>query len=203
MRNANELPLLVHTPLSWAEEVLASPLLLLNDHAHLERKAANNALELLPRWPDADPPKRWVQVMISVAKDEISHLGIVTRILERRGGTMTRSHKNQYAFDLRALLRLGQGERELVDRLLVSALIELRSCERFYLLSKVCTDAELKKLYRSLWASEHGHFKVFLQLAQGLSSVSDVEGRWKFMLREEGKIISKQAIGPRMHSWIY
>lgn len=202
MKKRSDLPLDVLTPNNWGSIVLESPLLLLNDHAHLERKAATNALDLLPRWPDANPPKRWVQVMISIAKDETAHLGIVTRILERNSGKMTRSHKNQYAQDLRSLIRLGQGEKELVDRLIVSALIELRSCERFLILSQVCKEAELRKLYKSLWASEHGHYRVFLELARSVTNAGDVEGRWRYALKEEGKIISSQESGPRIHSWV-
>lgn len=196
------LPLKVHTPRRWAEGVLSSPLLLLNDHAHLEKKAASNALDMLPRWPEVNPPRRWVNMMISIARDETAHLGTVTRILERRGGKMTRVHKNPYAQDLRGEVRLGTADKELLDRLLISSLIELRSCERFALLSMVSDDAELKKLYKSLWASEHGHYQVFLELAGGVRPKDEVEKRWEQMLTAEARIMKSQSEGPRMHSWI-
>jgi tRNA 2-(methylsulfanyl)-N6-isopentenyladenosine37 hydroxylase len=90
----------------------------------------------------------------------------------------------------------------LVDRLLVSSLIEARSCERFHLLGQAIreTDLELGKLYRGLWASEHGHYLSFLQLAQQLLPTDEVETRWEVMLGEEGKIIQSQPPGARMHS---
>lgn len=202
IRTLASLPLKVLTPKSWASSVLLQPLALLNDHAHLERKAASNALDLLPRWPEADPPKRWVNMMISVARDETSHLGIVSRILERRGGIMTKSHKNPYAQALREEVRFGTADKELLDRLLISSLIELRSCERFALLAEASEDEELRKLYKSLWSSEHGHYKAFLDLAYGVRPKPEADKRWEQMLAAEAKIIRSQSAGPRMHSWV-
>ena len=129
------LPLLCKTPDEWGEHALRYPLALLNDHAHLERKAATNALDLLPRWPQVNPPHRWVATMTSIARDEVEHLGIVSRMLEKRGGKMSRHHDTPYAQALRKLVRLGQADKELIDRLMISALIEARSCERFEILA--------------------------------------------------------------------
>jgi tRNA-(ms[2]io[6]A)-hydroxylase len=161
-----KLPLRYTTPPAWAAAVLAEPLALLNDHAHLEKKAATNALELLNRWPEPSPPENWVTAMTAVARDEVDHLAVVTRLLARRGGALTKSHANPYAAELHKLVRKGRGTEELVDRLMISSLIEARSCERFQLLGEAVShahgtaggDAELGKLYRNLWASEHGHY---------------------------------------------
>src|ERR1700759_3088584 len=92
-----DLPLKYKTPAPWAKTVLEKPLELLNDHAHLEKKAATNALELLNRWPEPNPPENWVTAMTAVARDEVDHLATVTRILARRGGKLTKSHTNPYA----------------------------------------------------------------------------------------------------------
>src|ERR1043166_1182216 len=119
LERTRTLPLLVLTPEEWPEQALSEPLALLNDHAHLEKKAALNALELLHQWPTAGPPRRWVSCMTSIARDEVAHLQAVTRILERRGGTMTRVLKNPYAQALRTAIRMGKAEKEIVDRLLV------------------------------------------------------------------------------------
>ncbi len=194
------LPLKYHTPPAWAEGVMRDPLALLNDHAHLEKKAAANALELVNRWPEPNPPENWVTAMCAVARDEAEHLGVVTRLLVRRGGRLTRSHRNPYAIALRSLVRAGKGPLELMDRLLISSLIELRSCERFALLAETCTDRELAKLYRGLWASEHGHYLIFLNLAEGVCPKHEVEQRWQTMLGSEAAIITAQSPGPRMHS---
>src|SRR5205823_8030104 len=119
-----DLPLRFETPLAWAAAALESPLELLNDHAHLEKKAAANALELLNRWPEPNPPENWVAAMTAIARDEVEHLAIVSRLLARRGGRLTRQHSNPYASELHKLVRKGQGPAELVDRLMISALIE-------------------------------------------------------------------------------
>src|SRR5260221_626543 len=122
-----DLPLRYITPPAWAAAVLSSPLELLNDHAHLEKKAAVNALELLNRWPKPSPPENWVTAMTAVSRDEVEHLAVVCRLLARRGGRLTKQHSNPYALALRNLVRKRLGPTELVDRLLVSSLIEARS----------------------------------------------------------------------------
>lgn len=195
-----ELPLRYATPGEWAKRVLAEPLALLNDHTHLEKKAAGNALELLNRWPEPSPPENWVAAMTAVARDEVEHLAVVSRLLARRGGRLTKSHANPYASDLHRLVRKGKGTEELVDRLMISSLIEARSCERFKLLAAACEDRELAKLYKGLWASEHGHYLSFIQLAEQILPERAVSGRWDEMLDLEAEIIQAQTPGPRMHS---
>lgn len=204
----DDLPLTWHTPRVWAEQVLEKPLALLNDHAHLEKKAAINALDLLSRWPEPNPPENWVQAMTAIGRDEVEHLALVTRILARRGGRLTKTHRNAYAQDLRNLVRWGEGPLELMDRLMISALIEARSCERFALLGEVCDDQELSKLYNGLYASEAGHYRIFIELARALpgagahTNARSVEARWKAMLTDEAKIIRAQPPGPTMHSGV-
>jgi tRNA-(ms[2]io[6]A)-hydroxylase len=213
-----DLPLRYATPASWAQEVLQKPLDLLNDHAHLEKKAATNALELLNRFPEPNPPENWVTAMTAVARDEVEHLAVVSRLLARRGGKLSRQHRNEYASRLRDLVRMGTGPGELVDRLMISALIEARSCERFKLLAEACDpstsstrlnspksgqgDKELAKLYRGLWASEHGHYRTFIQLAEQIQPEKLVAKRWDEMLDAEAEIIERQPPGPRMHSGV-
>src|SRR5581483_984783 len=111
----------------------------------LEKKAANNAMELLTRWP-SDWTEGWVETMTSVARDEAVHLAQVTQILLKRGGRLERVHKNPYANALRQLVRKGE-PTETLDRLLVSALIEVRSCERFGILASLADDQEIACFY--------------------------------------------------------
>jgi tRNA-(ms[2]io[6]A)-hydroxylase len=201
MRTDDELPLRYQTPPAWATAVLREPLALLNDHAHLEKKAAGNALELLNRWPEPNPPENWVSAMTAVARDEVEHLALVCRLLARRGGKLTKQHRNEYAMELRQHVRSGKGKEELVDRLMISALIEARSCERFKLLAEATADdSELQKLYKGLWASEHGHYRTFIQLAEQIMPARDVRERWNEMLDLEAQIAAQQSSGPRMHS---
>ena len=198
-----DLPLRLATPDTWADVVLADSLALLNDHAHLEKKAATNALELLHRWPEPNPPENWVRAMTAIARDEVEHLALVCRLLSRRGGRLTKHHRNGYAQALRKLVRSGRGDDELVDRLLISALIELRSCERFEILARKCPDDELGRIYADLWDSERGHYLIFLDLARKVPpGTVDVDGRWNEMLDAEAEILSRQPRGPRLHGWV-
>ena len=192
------LPLHSRTTIEWARGVLSEPIRLLIDHAFLEKKAATNALELLTRWP-GDWVPGWVETMTSVARDEAAHLAQVMRILTRRGGRLDRIHKNPYANSLRLLVRKGD-PAEILDRLLVSALIEVRSCERFAVLAAASGDAELASFYEALFASEFGHYRVFLELARKMMDAPVVEARWQQLLASEAEILARQESGPRIHS---
>lgn len=194
------LPLHSSTPIEWGRAVLRDPIALLIDHAFLEKKAANNAMELLTRWPNEWVPG-WVETMTSVARDEAAHLAQVIRILIRRGGRLERIHKNPYANALRLLVRKG-GTGDTLDRLFISALIEARSCERFAVLAEASEDEELAGFYKALYSSELGHYKVFLKLANKIAGKEAVETRWQQMLAAEAKILAEQPPGPRIHSGI-
>ena len=90
----------------------------------------------------------------------------------------------------------------MIDRLLVSALIEARSCERFWLLAQATTtsDQELHRLYDGLYKGEAGHYRVFVKLAGELPEALGVGERWEWMLEEEAGLIAAQPPGPSMHS---
>jgi tRNA-(ms[2]io[6]A)-hydroxylase len=205
----DDLPLRRATSPAWAPAALADPLALLSDHAHLEQRAAANALALLPRCPgptradDPDAVERvthWTRALAAVARDEVLHLRQVLTLLRKRGGSLGRFQPNPYAGALRRRVREGQGVAELVDRLLVSALIEARSCERFERLVEA-TDPEddLGRLYRGLGAAERGHYRLFLDLARGVPGGGDVEARWSDLLDVEAEILAAQPPGPRVH----
>ena len=196
----DSLPLRSRTPLSWAHAALADPIALLNDHAFLEMKAAQNAMDLMTRWPNTWLPG-WVEAMTSVARDEAAHLAQVTRVLIKRGGRLVRSHKAAYPRDLRARVRNG-GSDELLDRLCVSALIEARSCERFAVLAEAAAENEpdLAKFYHALFASEMGHYKIFLKLANKIAPPDVVAQRWSEWLDTEAEILAAQKPGCLIHS---
>jgi tRNA-(ms[2]io[6]A)-hydroxylase len=162
-------------------------------------------MELLTRWP-GDWLPGWVETMTGIARDETAHLAQATRLLVRRGGRLERIHKNPYANELRLLVRKGSAG-EILDRLFISALIELRSCERFAVLAATSADEELAAFYHALYSSELGHYKVFLKLAQKLALKSQigkraVEERWAQMLEHEARILARQLPGPRIHSGV-
>lgn len=196
------LPLRSRTPALWAKSVLADPVALLNDHAYLEKKAALNVLDLLNRWPEGGDAGSWIDALAGVARDETQHLEQVSGLLAKRGGCLQRTHKNPYAADLRKLVRAGRGNEELADRLLVSALIEARSCERFDVLARTAEEPDLGGLYKSLGASEFGHYAVFVRLARLALPGNAVEARWQWMLDREADILARQPLGPRLHSGV-
>lgn len=205
--DVTEAGLRVATPASWATAALADPLALLNDHAHLEKKAALNALALMHRWPleARDAPRQrlaqqWVRQLGAIARDETDHLGRVLRLLERRGCAMSRGHRNPYAAGLHRHVRTGRGPAEVVDLLCVSALIEARSCERFGLLRAATCDRDLLGLYTALEASERGHHRVFLDLASAMVPADEASACWEAWLDREAQAITAQPPGPTMHS---
>ncbi len=198
---ADSLPLLSRTPHAWGHAALSDPIALLIDHAFLEKKAALNAMELMTRWPGEWVPG-WVEIMTRIARDEAAHLVQVVKILVSRGGHLGRLHKCQYATDLRELVRKGE-TGDTLDRLLVSALIEARSCERFSVLAEVAqekNDPELAAFYKALFSSEHGHYKVFLRLGYKTMDKAAVDRRWNQLLVAEAKVLANQVPGPRIHS---
>jgi tRNA 2-(methylsulfanyl)-N6-isopentenyladenosine37 hydroxylase len=170
--------------------VLADPVALLSDHAHLEKKAAANALTLLGRRPDLPG---WTATLAQIAREEAEHLALVLKHLAARGGRLSAEHRNPYAAALHAHVALA-------DRLFVSALIEARSCERFGLLAAAARDAGLARLYRSLATAERRHGAEFLDLARSLPLRGAAETRWSQWLQREAVIAREQPPGPRLHS---
>jgi tRNA-(ms[2]io[6]A)-hydroxylase len=134
-----------------------------------------------------------------IVRDEAQHLGRVIQELEARGGKWSKAHRNAYAQELRKAVRTGDGPDETVDRLLVSALIEARSHDRFAALAATAGD-ELGELYRGLMHAEAGHFLVFVELALEVRKESAVRARWDELTKWEADVLALQAPGPRIHS---
>ena len=177
----------------WSGAGVVSKRCLLVDHAFLEKKAANNAMDLMTHWPDEFFPG-WVETMTSVARRGCTPGagGAAAHKARRKARTDAR---NPYANELRLMVRKGE-EVQVVDRLIVSALIEVRSCERFAVLAAAAEDAELGAFYKSLFSSELGHYKVFLKLALKVGPKAAVERRWEEMLGAEARILASAGAGP-------
>src|SRR5262249_55192789 len=149
------------------------------DHAHCEKKAAAHALSMLAAFPQTPGLPR---AMARLAREESGHLAQVLALLEKRGLTLGRDPGDPYAQSLQALVRQPARER-LLDRLLVSALIETRSEERLRMLASGLRDAELRHFYARLAEAELGHGELFVRLAR--KNCAQVEERLDELLRAE------------------
>ena len=192
----------VPTDAAWAEEALRDVDAVLVDHAHCEMKAASSALSLATR-QFADAPL--VRALTDLAREEIEHFQRVLAVLVERGVALGPPPVDAYAAELRrAVNQLPRGEGEaapLVDRLLVGALIEARSCERFKLLAEATAakpeHAALHALWNELLAAEARHYRTFVDLATRLAGGDRdaVDARLERIARVEGDIVRALA-GP-------
>jgi tRNA-(ms[2]io[6]A)-hydroxylase len=199
------------TSAKWVEAALADLDSVLVDHAHCEMKAASNALSLAVR---ATQAPQVVGHLVALAEEELSHFRRVLGELERRGIPLGPPPLDAYAAELRKFVRAerrgtpsGNGMSKavaLVDRLLVAALIEARSCERFRLLSDALRErgpADLQALYQDLLASEARHFRTFVDLAHEVARPDDgwVDGRLDVVAELEGALSGRLTGLPTIH----
>jgi tRNA-(ms[2]io[6]A)-hydroxylase len=171
---------------------------ILIDHAYCEQKAASSAISLILKYPDK---KELVDELTSLVAEEWSHFARVLAELNKRGYPLGPNRKDEYVERLQKILRKGGSrEEQLIEKLLLHALIEARSCERFRLLWKDISDPGLSEFYHELMVSEAGHYKSFLALARLYMDPDTVLKRWKEFLAAESEIVSTLEVrGDRMH----
>jgi tRNA-(ms[2]io[6]A)-hydroxylase len=162
---------------------------ILTDHAFCEQKAASNAISIVVKHPEKSD---LVTGVLEIAQEELTHFQQVHAKLLERGYVMGKERKDEYVNLLYAFQR-GGGSRsqQLVDRLLFSAMIEARSCERFKVLSENINDEDLRVFYRDLMISEANHYTTFLGYAKQYANGEDVDKRWQEWLNYEGEIIAQ------------
>jgi tRNA-(ms[2]io[6]A)-hydroxylase len=196
--NSSGLPLLLETPRSWAELAASQLPVFLADHAICEQQAALFGLNLVAHYPrDGELVRR----MTGLAAEEITHLRRVVRILHDRGLGLSPRRANPYVRELHRRIRR-ECEQELkLDRLLVGALIEARSCERFTRLLEVLRgrDPELVRLLEDLGPAERRHWEMFYGLAAREVDAPALEGRWRFWLEQERELIAARGVAPTVH----
>ncbi len=183
------------TPPVWAERALAAPLELLSDHAHCELRAAASAQMLIVRNTGR---ARLVERLAALAMEEMSHFRQVTALLHELGGRLLPAEPNPY---MKGLLSASADTREesLLDRLLVAALIERRSLERFELLADTA-DERIAPLYADLGPSEAGHGILFVDLARGCYPEGVVSRRLGELAALEGAVVERLPFAARIHS---
>jgi tRNA-(ms[2]io[6]A)-hydroxylase len=171
---------------------------ILVDHAYCEQKAASSCISLIVQFPDK---QELVDVLTPVVAEEWNHFERVLSELKKRGMSLGPARKDEYVSQLHQVVKKGGSKtQQLVEKLLLNALIEARSCERFKLLWKNLEDPDLQKFYYELMVSEAGHYVNFIDLAKRYAPEEMVMKRWKEFLKAEAKIIrSLEPRGDRMH----
>jgi len=171
---------------------------ILIDHAYCEQKAASSCISLILRFPDLE---RLVEVLTPVVGEEWSHFEMVMAQIRKRGYKFGWPRKDEYVTDLMKFIRKGGSRmQQLTEHLLMNALIEARSCERFKLLWKNLEDPELQQFYYELMVSEAGHYTNFIALAKHYYPEEKVAKRWSEWLAYEAEVMRGLALrGDRMH----
>lgn len=192
----NMLNLQSSTPERWLRQVDEHLDQILIDHAHCEKKAAGTAMNLIFAYVEN---QELCRAMSQIVSEELAHFHLVLDLLNRRGIRFRRQTPSQYGRRLNDLVRKQEPQRA-VDRMLVAALIEARSCERFDLLRKHLQDRELADFFGSLFESEARHHSTYVRLAKMYASDEAVHARLKELAAEEARIIGEGEELPRVHS---
>ena len=160
---------------------------ILIDHAYCEQKAASTCISLIVQYPEKD---ELVEMLTPVVAEEWDHFERVLKEMKKRGISLGKMRKDEYVNQLAQKIKKGGSrEQQLVEKLLMSALIEARSCERFKLLWQNLEDENLKEFYYELMVSEAGHYTNFITLARNYLPREEVDKRWQELLKEEKEII--------------
>jgi tRNA 2-(methylsulfanyl)-N6-isopentenyladenosine37 hydroxylase len=183
----------------WVNIVESNIEEILTDHAWCEQKAATNAITIVTinsEYPDL------VTDMLALAKEELEHFEMVHNIIKQRGLKLGRERKDEYVGELVQYMKqsnTGSRVSGFVERMLFSAMIEARSCERFKVLSQNIEDPELAAFYRELMESEAGHYTTFIGYARKYGEGIDVEKRWREWLEFEASVIVKYGKKQTVH----
>lgn len=171
---------------------------ILVDHAYCEQKAASNGISIIIKYPEKE---KLVDEVTAIVAEEWGHFRKVLKELEKRGYKFGHKRKDEYVNELLKWIRKsGNHQEQMIDRLMVCAMIEARSCERFRLLSLHIEDEDLKKFYHEFMVSEAGHYITFINLAKEYEKDEVVMKRWDDMLEYEAEIIySLDQRGDRVH----
>lgn len=171
---------------------------ILTDHAYCEQKAATSCITLIQAYPEREA---LVRELAPIVTEEWGHFRAVLAEMDRRGLQLGRQRKDEYVGGLLDFSRKGHGrEVALLEKLLIFALIEARSCERFRLLSLHVSDIELRHWYHKFMVAEAGHYVLFIDLARKYFERSVVDARWQEYLVYEAELLAGMEVrGDRMH----
>jgi tRNA 2-(methylsulfanyl)-N6-isopentenyladenosine37 hydroxylase len=171
---------------------------ILTDHAYCEQKAATSCISLIQQYPEKEA---LVKDLAPIVTEEWGHFRLVLLEMEKRELKLGRQRKDDYVNELLKFEKKG-GSREdrLLEKLLICALIEARSCERFRLLSLHMAEEDLREFYHKFMVSEAGHYRLFIDLANRYFDEKKVKARWQEYLEFEAGIMQNLELrGDRMH----
>ncbi len=171
---------------------------ILVDHAFCEQKAATSGISLIVRFSNYP---NIVEKVTPVVAEEWGHFRKVLKELKTRGYELGKPRKDDYVHQLQKFsLKGGSIETHIVEALLICAMIEARSCERFRLLSLHISDQSLKDFYHEFMVSEAGHYRMFIDLANDFASKEYVQERWDAYLDFEAELVQRlEYRGDRVH----
>jgi len=170
---------------------------ILTDHAYCEQKAASQAISLIIGYPEKS---ELVDKMTALAREEMGHFQMVHNRMMQRGMVLGRERRDEYVNELQTYFHKGVNREErLAQKLLLCALIEARSCERFKVLSENIEDEELASFYRTLMISEANHYTMFINLARKYFDREKVDEMWEGLLAFEAEVMSKLGYTERIH----
>lgn len=170
----------------------------LTDHAYCEQKAATSCITLIQKNPERE---RMVRELAPIVTEEWGHFRQVLAELDKRGLKLGKQRKDEYVNKLLEFQQKGGDPLgRFIDRLLINALIEARSCERFRLLSLHLEEEHMRAFYHKFMVSEAGHYRLFLDLAKEYGGEEKALARWQEFLDYEAKILKDIEVrGDRMH----
>lgn len=171
---------------------------ILTDHAFCEQKAATSCISLIQRYSNMD---KLVNDLAPIVTEEWGHFRMVLAELKKRNLKLGKQRKDEYVNHLMAFQKKDGNDKErLLDKLLIFALIEARSCERFKRLSEELTDPYLCNFYRRFMESEAGHYTLFIELAETYIEKKVVKSRWQQWLTYEVDVMKQLEVrGDRIH----
>lgn len=183
----------------WADLASISIEYILTDHAFCEQKAATSCISLISRYPDK---VELVNALAPVVTEEWGHFRMVWAEMKKRGYTLGKQRKDEYVNLLleREPKHNGKNDERLLHKLMIMALIEARSCERFRLLHENLEDKELSAFYYKFMVSEAGHYRMMIDLAEKYYPAERVREAWTWWLQTEAEILQLlEPRGDRMH----
>ncbi|MDI1354193.1 MAG: tRNA-(ms[2]io[6]A)-hydroxylase [bacterium] len=192
------LGLKLETDPNWVNIVEKNISEILTDHAWCEQKAATNSISIVIAYPYLTD---LVDELLALSKEELSHFEMVHQKIKERGYTLGFERKDEYVNELYKFMRKGhKKEIVLIDRLLFSAMIEARSCERFKILSHHINDEDLRKFYHELMISEANHYTTFLAFARKYGKdIEDIDARWQQWLDYEAEVVKSYGKHETIH----